>query len=125
MKTFIAILALVAITIPSVAKNTTKSWTGYLVDKACAGRILKKHEGADAQANAQKHKVECALMEDCQATGFGVFVDGKYYKFDKKGDEKALAILQGTSRKDAFEVNVTGSMTGDKITVSEITEKKK
>jgi hypothetical protein len=91
-----------------------------MVDNACAPRILKKHQGADAQTHAAKHTLECALMDDCKASGFGLFIDGVFHKFDAAGNKKALAWLGTVKKKDGLSVVVKGTMNSDTIAVSEI-----
>src|SRR6516162_5600546 len=69
---------------------------GVLMDKMCSMKAMK-----DGQSAAAMHTKECALMPDCQKSGYGVFTaDGRYLKFDAAGDEKAAAALQKTTKKD-------------------------
>jgi len=57
---------------------------GVLMDKMCSMKAMK-----DGQSAAAMHTKECALMPDCQKSGYGVFTaDGRYLKFDAAGDEK-------------------------------------
>lgn len=91
---------------------------GVLLDQACAsGDGLK-----DGQKGALKHERECALMDGCAKSGFGVVTaDDKFLKFDAAGNQKALAMLQKTTKKDDLRIKVTGDVTGDQITVESIT----
>ena len=41
---------------------------------------------------AEAHTRQCALMPECQKSGYGVFTyDNKFLKFDEAGSRKALA----------------------------------
>ena len=66
-------------------KEMTKGenkWHGYVVDAMCAKTILKKD---NIMERAAKHTKDCALEDACSATGYGLFYDNKYYKFDEAG----------------------------------------
>jgi hypothetical protein len=91
---------------------------GVLLDQACAsGDGLK-----DGQKGALKHDRDCALMEACAKSGYGIVTaDDKFLKFDSAGNEKALALLKKTTKADDLRVKVTGDVTGDQITVASIT----
>src|SRR5262249_55413062 len=72
--------------------------TGYVVDVACAGDFKDSPE--KAAKSAAEHTKECALMEDCVKSGYGILADGKWYPFDAKGSELAKALFEKTSKKD-------------------------
>ena len=89
---------------------------GVLMDKMCSMKAMK-----DGQSAAAMHTKECALMPDCQKSGYGVFTaDGRYLKFDAAGDEKAAAALQKTTKKDNLKVKVSGKVEGDTIKVTKV-----
>src|SRR5438105_8922312 len=93
----IVLLGLVAL---GVAQEKKATLTGYLVDKACsAGQAKKENPGAE-------HSRKCALMENCAASGFGVFADGKFYEFDKKGIDLAKELFQNTKKEKGIKVTV-------------------
>lgn len=94
------------------AQSNTVTLTGHIVDKACSAR---------AASNPAGHKRGCAVSERCAASGFGVYADGKFYEFDDKGNEMALAKLKA-STKDAPTYKVEGTLDGTKLTVTSITE---
>jgi len=95
--------------------------SGYLADTMCASSHTKD-SAEDATKFAAEHTRECALMEDCVKSGYGVFSDGKWYPFDEKGNELAKAIFDKSQKKDHFKVTVEGMKHGDKILVEKITE---
>ena len=95
--------------------------TGYLVDSMCAaGHTKDKPE--DAAKFAAEHTKECSLMEDCVKSGFGVFVDGKCFPFDAKGNEIAKGLVEKTIKKDHIKVIVEGMKHDGKILVEKIGE---
>jgi len=90
-----------AVAAVSVAAHETPiKTTGTLIDTMC---------GANAtQADADAHTRECALMEHCLASGFGMIIDGKFHKFDAAGDKLAAEIFRTTTKKDHITATVEG-----------------
>lgn len=85
-------------------------WTGYLMDTMCAASRLDK---------ASSHTTEC--MKRCKQSGFGLVTqEGKYIKFDEKGNIKALNELERTGKQDELLVKVTGEMRGSMIRVESV-----
>lgn len=67
-----------------------------------------------------KHKRECLVK--CSDDGLGILTsDGTYLKFDKEGNEKAIALLKASDKADSIRADVTGELDGDSIKVSSIT----
>ncbi len=65
------------------------------------------------------HPRTCALK--CSASGYGIFTqDGKYLKFDKKGNEDILSQLKASDRKDHLRVDVAGDVEGDMLKVTSV-----
>ena len=73
---------------------------GVLIDAVCGNRLAGSPDPAKA------HQVACSLKEACASAGFGVIVDGKFYKFDEMGDKLAATILKTTKRKSNVRVRV-------------------
>ena len=89
---------------------------GILIDKMCSTKAL-----TGGQAAAVAHDHDCLLQDPCMKSGYGVFTaDGKYLKLDAAGDEKALAAIKASKKKDNFKVRVTGDVNGDSIKVAEL-----
>lgn len=97
----------------------TVSMSGYVVDAMCAQGIVKK---GNVMERAAAHTKECALQDNCAASGYGIFSDGKYIKFDAHGDELAQDLVQKTEKDKAISVQVTGKMDGDKLAVATLKE---
>lgn len=74
-----------------------------LVDKMCSSKVA---------SNPDSHARDCAMQ--CSKSGYGIVTqDGKFLKFDKNGDEKALALLKSTDKKDHLRVSVDGNEKSD------------
>jgi len=113
-----ASVALIALAQVTLAVGEEK-FSGNLLDVACAGRMAGNVDKAKA------HKKSCALMENCQKSGFGIVTsDGKLLKFDENGNKQALELLNKTSKESDIVVEVTGTKDGDTLKVSKLTEKK-
>jgi hypothetical protein len=95
--------------------------TGYVVDVKCAAEHTKD-KPQDAMKFAAEHTKDCALMEDCVKSGYGIFADGKWYPFDAKGNELAKALLEKTQKEDHIKVTVKGINHDGKILVQQLTE---
>jgi hypothetical protein len=102
------------------AKKVEKTTvTGYIVDAMCAKGMAKKENPME---KAAMHTKQCALEEACAASGFGVFSDGKWHKFDKKGDELALALIKESKTEKGMIVEVEGMQKDDVLAVASIKE---
>ncbi len=99
------------------AKEMT--YSGYVVDQMCAGGMEKK---ADAMTKAAAHTRDCALSEHCAASGYGLFINGKYHPFDSKGSELTKSMLEKSKTDNHIYAMVTGSMKGNTLEVSSIKE---
>ncbi|HUL14847.1 MAG TPA: hypothetical protein VLV88_02530 [Terriglobales bacterium] len=70
--------------------------------------------------DADTHPRACAIK--CATSGYGIFTqDGKYLKFDQKGNKEVLAELKSSDQKDHLRVDVTGDVEGNTIKVESVT----
>ncbi len=84
-----------------------ESWSGTVVDVMCKNNDLASHTK------------DCALK--CAKSGYGiVLADGKFIKFDERGNVKALAALKATSKEKDLKAKVTGALKEDVIQVESI-----
>jgi hypothetical protein len=89
---------------------------GFLVDKVCSAKAIK-----DGYQKAGAHVKDCALMDGCVTSGFGVLTaDNKYILFDPAGAKKAIAALEASKKSDNFKVKVSGDLKGNTIKVASI-----
>lgn len=108
MKKLMLVVAL-GLSVPASALAAT--WDNVsLIDKMCSGKFA---------SNPDAHPTSCLLK--CASSGYGIVTDGKWVKLDKAGNEKALAALKATKKKDHVRADVTGELKGDTIQVSSLT----
>jgi len=95
----------------------TVTITGNLIDNNCA------ESAKDLGARAKTHSTSCAMMEGCAKTGYAVYgSDNKLYKFDSAGNDSAADLLKNTKTTKGVKVSVEGTVTGDTIKVTKLTE---
>ena len=102
----ILVLALAAPLAAATWKNVS------LMDGSCS---MKKKEAANPDA----HTRACALQ--CAKAGYGAMMDGKFIKFDEKGNELAKAALLKSDKKDHLRATIDGDMKDGVIHVSSLT----
>jgi hypothetical protein len=95
--------------------------SGYLIDNACSAGHDKEAGFAE---KVKKHKKSCALMDACEGSGFAVYADGKLYKLDEAGNKSASELLKGTDTAMGVMVAVEGTVEGETVHVTKITEVK-
>jgi len=84
-----------------------ETWTGTVVDVMCKNNDLASHTR------------ECALS--CAKSGYGIVLsDGKFIKFDERGNAKTLATLKATSKEKDLKAKVSGTLKDDVIQVDSI-----
>lgn len=105
----ICLLMILAMALPALA--AAEDWSNVsIVDTQCSTKV---------KTDPDSHTRDCALT--CAKSGFGILdKDGNYLKFDDKGNQEALKLLQSTSKKDHLRVSVTGSKQGGVIHVQSV-----
>ena len=94
---------------------------GYIMDNACASGHVKD---ANLGERVKKHSTSCALSPNCAKSGYVVYTaDAKLYKLDQAGNKSAEELLKETETKTGVQVSVEGTVDGDTIKVTKITEK--
>jgi len=96
--------------------NKSVTITGNLIDNACA------ESAKDLDAKAKNHSTSCAVMDSCETSGYAVYVDHKLYKLDDKGNSSAAELLKSTKTLKGLKVSVEGTVEGDTIHVTKLTE---
>ena len=113
----IIVLALMAGAL--IAQDKSVTLTGYLIDNACAAN----HASDKTFATWVKtHGTSCAMMESCEKSGYSVFAGDKLYKLDDAGNTSAEAVLKATKSKKGLHVKVEGTVDGDTVKVTKLTE---
>jgi hypothetical protein len=105
----IGLLMILTLALPAIA--SAEDWSNVsIVDTQCASKV---------KSDPDSHTRDCALT--CAKSGFGIVdKDGNYLKFDDKGNQEALKLLQSSSKKDHLRVDVTGSKEGGVIHVQSL-----
>jgi hypothetical protein len=103
------LLIILALALPALA--VAEDWNNVsIVDTNCSAKV---------KADPDAHTRACALS--CAKSGFGILdKDGNYLKFDDKGNQEALKLLQNTDKKDHLRVNVSGTKEGNTIHVQSL-----
>lgn len=99
------------------------SYTGFLMDKACAD-MGKGMDGSDIVNSPEDHTKKCLLAGPCKASGYGVWFEGdsgyEFIKFDDAGDKVALEEIMNSSKADDFAIEVEGTLNGNVLTVDSL-----
>jgi hypothetical protein len=98
---------------------------GVLMDQNSSGEADLRISGSTGllvggRIVAEAHTRESLLKPENQKSGYGVYTDNKFLKFDEAGNRKALAAIKASTRLDDFEVEVTGEVKGDTIKVASL-----
>ena len=103
----VVVAAMLALPLFAVAED----WSNVaMIDTQCSTK---------AKANPDAHTKSCALA--CAKSGFGIVdKDGKYLKFDAKGNQEAKSLLESSTKQDHIRVNVSGKKEGDVIHVESV-----
>jgi hypothetical protein len=109
----LTLVLLTAVALTAFAADTRVQ--GHLVDIACASE-----EGQRADFGV-KHSKECLQMPECANSGYGVLTDDKkIIKFDAASNKKAKQFIADLKKNNDIKVNVTGTMNGERMTVTKI-----
>jgi hypothetical protein len=114
--TGLAVLVILALGVTGLAEGKKVTLTGHLIDQMCGGAMKDV-------AKAAEHTKECSLMDHCASSGYGIFADGKYVKFDAEGSKKAKALIEKSSKEKGLEIVAEGTQDGDTLTVASLKEK--
>ncbi|MFI5252211.1 MAG: hypothetical protein ACHQQQ_07245 [Bacteroidota bacterium] len=105
----------------AASKAAVKTMKGYVVDASCAKDMADK---PDVMQKAANHTKECALKEMCAESGYGLFSEGKWYKFDDAGDKQAKSLIESTTKTKEISVVVKGTPGDGTLAVTSIKEQK-
>ena len=106
-------LIVVSVWLVSAAAETSETKVqGVLIDKMCSYKAETRIVPgllAGGIITIYPHTRQCALMPECQKSGYGVFTyDQKFLPFDEAGNHKALAYFKQAKQEDDFRVEVAG-----------------
>jgi len=64
-------------------------------------------------------------MPNCASSGYALYTaDGKLYKFDEAGNKTVEELLKDTETKNGVSVTVEGTLDGDTLHATKVTEVK-
>jgi hypothetical protein len=111
--------------VTAVAETSETKVQGVLIDKMCSykaeTRIVPGGLLAGGIITIYPHTRQCALMPECQKSGYGIFTyDQKFLPFDEAGNQKALAYFKQAKQEDGFRVEVAGQSHGEVFKVASI-----
>jgi type 1 fimbria pilin len=113
----IVVLALMAGAL--IAQDKTVTLTGYMIDNSCAANHATDKTFATW---VKTHGTSCATMEACEKSGYAVFADNKLYKFDEAGNTSAAELLKNTKSKKGLHIKAEGTLDGDTLKVTKLSE---
>jgi hypothetical protein len=92
--------------------GATETHVGFLIPTQCKPEEgVKTRPKGSTDAWPAPHTTECALEKACIATGYGMWVVDRFFKFDEHGHERALEYFRSTPRTSYNKVRVTGNFT--------------
>lgn len=108
MKKAVVVLAAL-LALPAFA--AAEDWSNVaMIDTQCSTK---------AKANPDAHTKACALA--CAKSGFGIIdSSGNYFKFDAKGNQEAIKLLESSNKQNHLRVDVSGKKDGDVIHVQSL-----
>ena len=116
---FAIALTLLAAAAVMFAQDKKVTLNGYIVDNSCAA---SKSSDPKFATWVPTHPTECALMDSCEKSGYAIFADKKLYKLDDKGNDTAEDLLKNTKSKKGLHVQAEGTIEGDTLHVTKMTE---
>ncbi|MBN8660091.1 MAG: hypothetical protein J0M35_06980 [Candidatus Obscuribacter phosphatis] len=97
-----------------------KTYTGYLLDRACAAEL--KQTGKDPLATLKGHTKHCSLEPACSEAGYTLYSEGKWLDLDAAGSEKARKAFGLTKKAAGHKFKISGIFKRNELRVKEITE---
>jgi uncharacterized protein YxeA len=98
-----------------------------VMDQEYEGFLIKAHS-SNEQDDPSKITKENIQMPECATSGYGISVkqtNGKYqfFKFDENGQKLAKEILTKTTKASGIVIIIKGTLDGDTLKVTTLTEK--
>ena len=111
----LAIISLSVLLFQTVAVAEDHVFEQYLYDVDCAKKAIAD-DGTVLRTFPEKHTVACLKKPSCMASGYGLIIRNKktgrynFYKFDEKGNELAIKLLETTKKTDNMRIKVNGTL---------------
>jgi hypothetical protein len=114
----LAMLVMAGLATVGVAQLGAADLQGVLADWNCVKPMVQ-----DGRARTFKRQPTCSLTPNYSRAAYGIITDDKhYYKLDDAGRAWALRLLKDSPNKDSLKVVVTGTLDGDTIHVTNMSE---
>jgi hypothetical protein len=99
----------------STRAGNQESVRGYLVDTVCV-----KEEAAQLSLLGVKHTKKCLEMPACREGGYALLLPSQndVLRFDKRGNELAAKLIDGSRNESGWLLQATGKRTGDQFAVA-------
>ena len=85
----------------------------------CAAKMAMKENPME---KAGGHSKDCALDDHCAGSGYGIFSDGKFYKFDEKGSARAKELIEKSKREKGLFFEAKGTVGDGTMMVTSLKE---
>jgi hypothetical protein len=112
---FLMIFSFVPLSFQVIAIAEDHVFEQYLYDVHCANKAIAD-DGTVLRTFPEKHTVACLKKPACRTSGYGLIIRNKktgsynFYKFDAKGDELAIKLLETTKKTDNMKIKATGTI---------------
>ena len=104
-----SLLVGIALLFTSPAAAATETKIGFLIPSQCKPEEgVKPEPKGSTDAWPAPHTTECALQPACIASGYGLWVQDRFYRLDEAGQERALEYFRTTKRTSYNKVRLTG-----------------
>ncbi len=91
------------------ARAATETKTGFLIPSQCKSEEgVKPQPKGSTDAWPAPHTTDCALQPACIESGYGLWVEDRFFRLDEKGHEQALRYFKTTKRTSYNKVRLTG-----------------
>lgn len=100
--------------------------SGNVMDIAC-GSVGKGMDGSEITTSPQDHSKKCLVA--CEPSGYGIMYkegSSEFYSFvpfDDAGTEKAIALIEKSTKEKDIRIEVTGTLVDGRLQVSTLVEK--
>lgn len=118
MRTLLVALPIALAIASSAQPSAQETRTGFLIPTQCQPKTagVPQPKGS-TDAWPAPHTTDCALEPACIKSGYGLWVEDQFYRFDEKGQQLALAYFETTPRTSYNKVAVTGAFEKGQVAV--------
>lgn len=104
--TLLVLAAILPIAVLAAEPYERKS--GFVIPSQCQPREGGARPSGPYDDWPAPHTTKCALEDACIASGYGLWSEGRFYRFDEKGQALALEYFKSTRRTSYHKLEVLG-----------------